>query len=219
MDENIFRDYKPNYNYRNKLLKHFKDKGEILQYSARAFIEWENENLDYVYLILEGKVKQYFISYSGNEKTIFLLIKGDMFGEISMIQEDCKFLISETLTPTTLCRISKYTFLDSLDNSPSISYNVHLMTTTKLRILMTQLYDISFFESKYRLYFLLKRIASNQSIEHEYGRLINLKNLTHQDLATMIGSTRSTVTKLLKELEDEKKIIRNGKNIIIINDN
>ena len=47
------------------------------------------------------------------------------------------------------------------------------------------------------------------------GILIDLR-LTHQNIAELIGTTRVTVTKLLKELEEEGKIIRQQRHYIII---
>lgn len=217
MDTYIFNDYSLNYSYRNNLLNYFKDKGEILNYRERTYIISEYEKLDYVYLVLNGRVKQSFVNYHGTEKTILLLTKGDMFGEIAMIQEGWELLTTETLLPTTVCKIGKNAFDRCLKNNPILYNDILIMATTKLRMLMTQLYDLSFFDSKSRLYFLLNRIALNHGVKCNKGTIINLKQLTHQDIATMIGCTRSTVTRLLKELAEENKIIRDGKYIIVPN--
>src|SRR5690554_1904010 len=118
-----------------------------------------NKKLDYVYLIIDGKIKQYFIDYSGIEKTILLLSSGDMFEEITMIQEDYDLVITETLTSTSVCKIKKDTFYTFLKNNPSLYNDILIMVTTKFRILMAQVYDFSFYDTKNRLYFLLKRLA------------------------------------------------------------
>lgn len=47
------------------------------------------------------------------------------------------------------------------------------------------------------------------------GTLIDLR-LTHQHIAELIGTTRVTVTKLLKELEDEGKILREQRYYILL---
>lgn len=49
------------------------------------------------------------------------------------------------------------------------------------------------------------------------GELIDLR-LTHQGIAELIGTTRVTVTRLLKELEEEGKIIRQQRHYIILGD-
>lgn len=215
---NVFLDYyDANYSYRESLLYHFKDKGEIIRYNTYSFIEFEHKKLYYVYLIIDGKVKQYFIDYSGAEKTILLLSSGDMFGEITMIQEDYNLVITETLSPTTVCKINKDTFYSVLQNNPAVYNDILLMVTTKFRILMAQIYDFTFYNVKNRLYFLLQRLAIQQGTQVNNGTQIDLK-LTHQELATMIGSTRSTVTRMLNELEEEGKIQRYNSSIIIFDE-
>lgn len=47
------------------------------------------------------------------------------------------------------------------------------------------------------------------------GILIDFR-LTHQNIAELIGTTRVTVTKLLKELEDEGKILRQRRHSILL---
>lgn len=47
------------------------------------------------------------------------------------------------------------------------------------------------------------------------GELIDLR-LTHQGIAELIGTTRVTVTRLLKELEEEGQIIRKQRHYIIL---
>lgn len=47
------------------------------------------------------------------------------------------------------------------------------------------------------------------------GELIDLR-LTHQALAELIGTTRVTVTRLLKEFEEEGKIVRQQRHYIIL---
>src|SRR5699024_9267572 len=108
----ILNHYQANYNYRDELLKSFSNTGEKFNFPENSFIEFEYKKLDYIYLILNGQIKQYFIDYEGQEKTILILSKGDIFGEITMIQEDYDLVITETIKHTTVTRINKNTFYE-----------------------------------------------------------------------------------------------------------
>jgi len=206
-------EYTINYEYRNVLLTHFKDMGEIIDFNKDTLIEFEYKKLNYIYLILNGIVKQFFLDSNGVEKTILILTKGDMFGEITMIQNDYDRVITRTYSPVKVCKINKNIFYNYLKNNPYVYDSILLMITTKFRILMYQIYDKTYLSTKERLFSLLRRLSVQHGSLKETGYEINL-NLTHEELATMIGSTRSTVTKLLKTLESEGKITRNGKKII-----
>lgn len=137
-----------------------------------------------------------------------------MFGEITMIQEDYDLVITETIKPTTLTKISKDIFYEMLAKNPKLYNELLLMITTKFRILMAQIYDTTFFDVKRKLYFLLRRLPIQQGNPTDNGVKINMK-LTHQELANMIGSSRSTVTRILNGLEAKKKIMRKGNYLYI----
>lgn len=213
--DNIFSEYKVNYNYKNDLINNFCQYGIKKIFSPHSFIEFEHKKLNHIYLILEGKVKQYFIDINGEEKTILILSRGDIFGEITLIQEDYDLVMTKALENTIVRKIDKNKFYQVLKENPNLYNSLLLMITTKFRILMAQIYDSSFHNIKNRLLFLLKRLSIQQGIKTKVGIKINIK-LTHEQLAAMIGSTRSTVTKKLNELEEEDKIRRIKGNIHVL---
>lgn len=65
-----------------------------------------------------------------------------------------------------------------------------------------------------RLHQLLLWLASKFGRPVPSGKLIDLR-LTHQEIAELIGTTRVTVTRLLKELEAEERIMRRSQRYII----
>lgn len=211
----IYNKYRINYDYRDVLLQYFKDIGNIIEFEADSLIEFEYKKLDYIYLIKNGIVKQSFIDINGVEKTLLVLSTGDTFGEITMIQKDYDQVITKTFSSATVSKISKNKFYDCLHNNLDLYNNILLMITTKFRIIMSQIHDESYLDTEGRLYNLLKRLSIQHGSKYQYGTKIDL-SFTHEELANMINSTRSTVTKLINKLECEKKILRNGKDIIII---
>ena len=206
--------YSVNYEYREIMLEHFSDLGEIISYKRNALIEFEGSRMNHIYLITEGRVKQFFTNANGLEKTILILSRGDMFGEVTMIQKDCDHCITETYCPTKVCKISRDVFEDYLKKNPDLYNSVMLMLTTKFRLLMYQIFDSNYLTTKEKLYALLQRLSIQHEKKKDEGKEIDLY-LTHEEIARMIGSTRSTVTRLMRELEEEKKIQRNGKRLIV----
>jgi CRP-like cAMP-binding protein len=61
----------------------------------------------------------------------------------------------------------------------------------------------------------LKWLADRFGYRVEQGNLINLE-LTHHELAELIGAARVTVTKLINHLEREKIILRQNKCIVLL---
>lgn len=62
---------------------------------------------------------------------------------------------------------------------------------------------------------LLNWLAKRFGNDVEQGRLINLR-LTHQDIAELLGATRVTITRTLKDFEKQGIIRRNRQRVIIL---
>lgn len=212
---NLFELCQLKYDYRELILKNFIQKGQIIHFERKKIIEPGYKMIDCVYLILKGRVRQYFLDSCGYEKTILILSTGDMFGEITLFQEDFDRVLTETMEGTVVARISEKEFFSTLENYPRLYDPILKMVTTKFRILMDQIYDASYYSTRDKLINLLKRLAMQNGEKVEYGIKINIK-LTHYDIAIMIGTTRETITKLLPSLKRDKIIDIKDKYIIVL---
>ncbi|MHB1406716.1 MAG: Crp/Fnr family transcriptional regulator [Desulfitobacteriaceae bacterium] len=212
---NDYRPYCINYQYREKLLKAFSLSGTRLSFSARVLVESGYRKLNYVCIILSGRVKQYFIDPEGAKRTILILSRGDIFGEITLLQDDFDWVLTETLESTEVLRIDGETFFTVLKTDPDVGKELLRMVSTKFRILMAEIHDMTFYSTRERLAELLKRLSKQHGIRTEQGVEINLK-LTHEEIAAMIGSSRATVTRMLEDLEQEGFIKRRGKHLILL---
>lgn len=210
----IPQNYQINYDYQDALLKDLKNIGTIIEFKSNSLIEFEYKKLNYIYLIKSGIIKQYFINIDGDQKTLLILSSGDIFGEVTMIQGDYDQVITKSISDTKLYKIYKDQFFNYLEKNPHIYNNILLMITTKFRILMSQIHDKTYLDTEGRLYHLLKRLSLQHGSKCENGMKINLV-FTHKELADMINSSRSTVTRLINKLEKENKIIRDNRKIIV----
>lgn len=200
--------------YRKVFLARFKGEGKPISFSRGEFVEIEFKKLGHVYFILEGMVRQYFIDKNGNERTILLLSKGDFFGEITMIQQDFDQVITKSLSDMVVCKIRKNRFYEIIREDFAINQALLQSITAKVRFLMVQLYDGNYFPIDTRLLNLLKRLAAQHGEQAGNGVRINFK-LTHQELANMIGSTRSTISKTLFNFKQEGLIEIKNKQVTL----
>lgn len=168
-----------------------------------------------MFIILDGKVKQYLLNHDGQERTIFLLSKGDIFGEIAMAQQSYDFVITKVLEPTLISKVNKKTFFRVVKQDPEILNPLLQMLTSKVKTLIEQIHDASFYSCDDKLFSLLTSLSIKYGEKTSNGTKINIK-LTHQELVNMICCTRSTVTRSLKKLENEGKICRDEKYIFVL---
>lgn len=197
-------------------LESFEGIGQNLRFHKGDYIEYDLEKKDYCYLILRGRVKQYFIEPNGRERIVLLLKKGDFFGEVNMIQNNIDLVISAALTGCEVKRISRSELESAFRSDPELALKFIQMQTTKVRLFLFQIQDAAFCDIKNRLKNLLIRLAIQYGIPGKEKTYIDF-GASHEEIAKMIGSTRSTVTKILAELTQEGFIEIKNKAIYIGN--
>ncbi len=201
----VFMQTNPSYYLNNSygefFIQAFLQQGTDLDYLPNVMIESDLECKNYCYLILEGKVKQFFIDQDGKQYTVLLLSRGDIFGEINMLQNNIDLVMSESLTQCKIKRIQKVEFDQALLAQPDLMMAFIQMQTSKSRMFLFQIQDLSYLDVKNRLKNLLTRLSISYGVPKQKQTKINLL-ISHEELAKMVGSTRSTITKMLSELSD-----------------
>lgn len=188
--------------YRKELLDFFSGKGTTFVFRKKTIIEHGGKPVNYIYLIKKGIVQQYFLDRDGNIKTLLILARGDLFGEITLFQQDNDLVTTQAHENVEVEKIPVDLFLNLLKKNPEIYYYIALMLSNKTRIFMAQIKDASFCDSTQKLKNLLVRL-SYQLGEDMAGGIKIIPRFTHEDLARMISSTRSNITKKMKLLENE----------------
>lgn len=200
--------------YRKELYDFFAGKGIPMAFREKTIIELGSKPAEYVYLIKKGFVKQYFMDHSGDTKILLLLTRGDLFGEITLFQRDKDRVITQAHSDVEADKLPAELFMHLTETNPRIYFYISLMLSTKARIFMAQVQDCSFCDTAYKLKNLLIRLSYQHGDEAPDGTRI-IPRFTHEDLARMISSTRSTVTKKMKVLEEEGCIEIRDRHIIV----
>jgi CRP/FNR family cyclic AMP-dependent transcriptional regulator len=163
---------------------------------------------DYMYIICDGRVKVTKLSGDGREKILELLDSGDFFGEMSLLDEAPRSASVEALSEVRVLALGRNDFLDLLKKSTNLAFSVVQELTRRLRQVDEQASSLSFQRVKQRTQGLLVRMAKNDTTDPK-RRLTQA--LTHQQIADMIGTSRETVTRAIKDLKQEGWLEQNGK--------
>jgi CRP/FNR family transcriptional regulator, cyclic AMP receptor protein len=166
---------------------------------------------DYMYIIREGRVKVTKLSEDGREKILEFLEAGSFVGEMALLERAPRSASVKTLAPVRLLALSRNDFLSLLRRSPDLGLAVIEVLCSRLRTQNDQASALSFQRVKDRTKGLLQRLARS---EHTDGTL-STPTLTHQQIADMIGTSRETVTRVVKELKHEGWLDQEGKHYLV----
>ena len=186
----------------------------IKKYPKNNIILVENEKGDTLYVIVKGKVKVTKFSESGEEIILAILHKGDFFGDMSLLDGKPRSATVVSNEDSELILIRRNDFENVIEKNPRIALKLLKEITTRLRNADEFIGNLVFLKVTGRIAGILLQLSKERGIKTDDGLLIKSRP-SHQELASMVGATRETVTRVLKQLENSKYISMTGKDITI----
>ncbi len=158
---------------------------------------------DRVFVVDHGRVKIVRLHVSGSETIVGIRTPGDMFGELSALEFDpVRTTSAVAIEPSRIHAISATIMRDMLSADISFARAYAAGTARRLTEAERELVELAGKSVPGRLVDALGRLASMYGEENEDGTLRIGINLTHRDLADLIGTSRETLTKELGVLAD-----------------
>lgn len=167
---------------------------------------------DYMYVIREGRAKVTKASEDGREKIMNFLEAGAFFGDMALLGDETRSASVKTLEDSVLLALSRRDFIDLLRQSPDLSLAVIEELANRLRETNEQARSLSFQGVEERTRNLFDRIAREEDAAP--GHRIT-PALTHQQIADMVGTSRETVTRAIKQLKSSGWLSQEGKRYVI----
>ncbi len=179
------------------------------------FIYFNTYSNDRLYFLKKGYVKIGYVNDLGDEVIREVLQAGDVFGQIGLEKYDSEGEFAQAIKePASICSFLIKDFEAILEKRPDLAISFTKLIGLKFTRLQNRLSNIVFKDVKSRLIDFFIELASKNNIE--MLDFITINNfLTHADIASLIGSTRQTVTTLINKLEDEKLLVFGRKEIVI----
>ena len=168
------------------------------------------------FIITQGAVKVTRLSADGREVILAILGESDFFGEMSLLDGEGRSANIVANEDAKVLTLSRNDFLDCLESYPKIAIALLEELAIRLRKSDQQIESLSLSDSEHRIGITLIRLAG------ELGTIkqghVTVKNLPYQqDIANMAGTSRETVSRTLKLLEDKKLVRRENRNLTIYN--
>ena len=180
-------------------------------YEKSQMILLEESQGETFFIIVSGAVKVTRVSDDGGEVILAILGESDFFGEMSLLDGEGRSANIVANENAEVLTLSRSDFLDCLETYPKIAISLLEELAIRLRKSDQHIESLSLSDSEHRIAITIIRFAD------ELGTIKNgqvrIKNLPYQqDIANMAGTSRETVSRTLKILEDKKLGKKNGKN-------
>ncbi|BCJ85082.1 Crp/Fnr family transcriptional regulator [Effusibacillus dendaii] len=181
----------------------------------RNYIFTPDEPSNAVYLLKKGRVRISRLSDTGKQFTLVILEAGSIFGESAVFGDEPRKYYAEALDDAYICAINKHEFEKIVSSNPTVSLRLARIVEQRLEEAQEQLENLVFYDVQTRLARLLLKLADLHGEIVPGGVQIGIR-LTHEDMASLIGSTRETTSKILNEFKAANYIDVVKRNIILL---
>ena len=184
------------------------------KYLKNSMIILEEEYGDLVFVVQSGTIKITRVNDEGKEVILALLGPGEIFGELAILDGEARSANALAQENCELMAINKEDFLDILKNNFSVCFNVMCELAKRLRKSDQQIEALSLSDAEHRIGVSLLNLAEDMGVIRK-GK-VTIQNLPfQQDIANMAGTSRETVSRVLKILENKSMISKEGHTLMI----
>jgi CRP/FNR family cyclic AMP-dependent transcriptional regulator len=161
-----------------------------------------------------GAVKILLPSTEGEEAIIATLRPGDFFGELALLDGAPRSATATAVESSETLVLPRAVFVDSLDSVPGLRDALLSALAYELRRLTGHVEELHFLDLAGRLAMRLSRLAREGQPDARGQTRLDWP-YTQSDLAAMIGGTRQSVNRLLRDLEEEGLISIESDQLVI----
>ena len=170
------------------------------------FVFWEDDAADYLYIVIEGRIKILKYSSLGKEFIIAFFGPGEIFGAVAVSEDKPYPASAQAVADTKILGIKKESFLSFLASHPQVALRVINVLGGRLRDAQSRLKDMAGERVNQRLARTLLMLSSRLGLTLPF---------TRQEIAGMAGTTTETTIRVTSQLK-ERGIIRSARGKIII---
>jgi len=185
-------------------------------YKKKEIIFREGAYPSGIFYIIEGKVKKYKLDKDAKEQIIYVANTGELLGYHAILSEDRYPDCAAALEESRIAFIPKEDFLETLNQSKVLSRRLLKTLSHEFAVLANSLSMFAQKSVRERLALQLIVLREKYKVNFQTGMPVEI-NMSRDDLASLVGTARENVVRVLSEFKADKILETKGRKIIVIN--
>lgn len=181
----------------------------------RGIIFHEGDECNTIYFIAKGSVKIFKITEDGREHIVNLLSARDMFPHVGLFGGGYYPATARAIEDSLIYHLYIKDFRRILEASPVLSIKLLQILDSKIRTLQERLGNAMSKDITDKVVSTLHSLARTNGSQIDEGIEINME-LTHQDIADLVGTTRESVSRIIGQLKKDGRIYYEDNKIRLI---
>lgn len=205
---NIFSDLSENE------LINIKDVCTTRNYPKNSMIILEEEMGDVVFIVMAGTVKITRVNDEGKEVILAMLGSGEVFGEMAILDGESRSANALSQENCEVVTINREDFLNIIKTNNKVALNLMTEFAVRLRKSDQQIEALSLDDAEHRIGVSILNLAEEMGVIRQGS--VTVENLPYQqDIANMAGTSRETVSRVMKIFEERGLITKEGHTLSI----
>ncbi|HTN06923.1 Crp/Fnr family transcriptional regulator [Agriterribacter sp.] len=167
-----------------------------------------------IYYIVEGKVKKYKTDKTGREQIIYVANTGELLGYHAILSQYRYPDSAATLEESRIAFIPKEDFLLTLQQSSILNNRLLKTLSHEFSVLANSITLLAQKPVRERLALQLIVLREKYKVNFEEGEAVEI-NISRDDLASLVGTARENVVRVLTEFKEEGMLKTKGRKIFI----
>lgn len=184
--------------------------GLEIKVKSGTFLFYEGDYPDHVYLVRSGKVRLSKMTAEGREFSVHLKQRDELVGEVGLFNEMAISVSAEVIEEAVLVRFDRHTLEVLFRENGEIAVAFMKWFARHTQSTQAKFRDLILCGKTGAFYSTLIRFSNSYGIQSDDGILINVQ-LTNQDIANYIGTTRESVNRMINDLKKTNIVsMKNG---------
>ena len=173
------------------LVRTFEEMPMVRIFDKGRSIYRQGDNAECFYYLKKGRVRIFLASENGTEKTLSVIGKGSILGEAAFFDGQNRMSSASAVVKSELVSVNKSILTDIIRREPRTAFEIFRLQAQTIRMLSSQIDGMTFQTAKSRIAQFLLRSAEDTI------------SVTHEEIASIVGVSRVTVSKILSSLAEE----------------
>ncbi len=186
-------------------------------YRAGSVIYWQGELSRGFYYLAQGRIRMSVFHEDGTEKILAVHEAPAHFGESAACDGLPHFTTVMALDDSHVHLFSRDSLLRIARENPEVTLDLMRGMACKMRLLTVQVETLALLRAEQRVAHMLIIMANAYGVPEARGKVLALP-FTHQDLAAVTGTSRVTVTLILKQWKSQGIISKTRRGCIQVLD-
>ena len=184
------------------------------KYPKNSMIILEEEMGDVVFIVMTGTVKITRVNDEGKEVILAMLGSGEVFGEMAILDGESRSANALAQENCEVVTINREDFLNVIKTNNKVAINLMTEFAIRLRKSDQQIEALSLDDAEHRIGVSILNLAEEMGVIRK--GVVTVDNLPYQqDIANMAGTSRGTVSRVMKIFEDRGLITKTGHKLSI----